>query len=284
MEINRKLIKDVLLSVCAALLAAVNIRTFVNAGNLVPGGFSGISLILVRVGQKYLNINLNYSILYLLFNIPGTLLVFNAISRRFTLVSLVDVVMSSLFVAVIPDIAITDDLLLISVFGGILGGLSSACVLAGDACGGGVDFISIYMAKKKQKSMWNLIFAFNVLLLIISGILFGWEAALYSIIFQFVATQVIDLVDNRYKRSSFIIISDKAQEIENAVFEKYHHSVTRFDAIGGYTGQQRTVLYTVVGDYEVNQLIATVMSIDPHAFINVASGQRTVGNFHEKPL
>ncbi|MBO4537871.1 MAG: YitT family protein, partial [Erysipelotrichaceae bacterium] len=272
------------LSVCAALLAAVNIRTFVNAGNLVPGGFSGISLILVRVGQKYLNINLNYSILYLLFNIPGTLLVFNAISRRFTLVSLVDVVMSSLFVAVIPDIAITDDLLLISVFGGILGGLSSACVLAGDACGGGVDFISIYMAKKKQKSMWNLIFAFNVLLLIISGILFGWEAALYSIIFQFVATQVIDLVDNRYKRSSFIIISDKAQEIENAVFEKYHHSVTRFDAIGGYTGQQRTVLYTVVGDYEVNQLIATVMSIDPHAFINVASGQRTVGNFHEKPL
>ncbi|MBR5048190.1 MAG: YitT family protein [Erysipelotrichaceae bacterium] len=284
MEINRKLIKDVLLSVCAALLAAVNIRTFVNAGNLVPGGFSGISLILVRVGQKYLNINLNYSILYLLFNIPGTLLVFNAISRRFTLVSLVDVVMSSFFVAVIPDIAITDDLLLISVFGGILGGLSSACVLAGDACGGGVDFISIYMAKKKQKSMWNLIFAFNALLLIISGILFGWEAALYSIIFQFVATQVIDLVDNRYKRSSFIIISDKAQEIENAVFEKYHHSVTRFDAIGGYTGQQRTVLYTVVGDYEVNQLIATVMSIDPHAFINVASGQRTVGNFHEKPL
>ena len=284
MKINRKLFRDIALSVCAALLAAINIRTFVNAGNLVPGGFSGISLMLVRAGEKYFNIKLNYSIIYLLFNIPGTLLVLNSISRRFTLVSLVDVVMSSVFVALIPDIPITDDLLLISVFGGILGGISSACVLAGDACGGGTDFISIYMARKKQKSMWNYIFAFNAALLIVSGLLFGWEASLYSIIFQFVATQVIDLVDNRYKRSSFIIISDKAEEIEEAVFQKYHHSVTRFDAIGGYTGHQRTVLYTVVGEYEVNQLITTIISIDPHAFINIASGQRTVGNFHEKPL
>ncbi|MBQ6654425.1 MAG: YitT family protein [Erysipelotrichaceae bacterium] len=284
MQINRKVIKDVLLSMCAALLAAINIRTFVNAGNLVPGGFSGISLILVRAAQKYFNVTLNYSLLYLLFNIPVTLLVFNTISRRFTLVSLVDVVMSSFFVAVIPDIAITDDLLLISVFGGILGGISSACVLAGDACGGGMDFISIYMSKKKQKSVWNQMFIFNAALLILSGILFGWEASLYSIIFQFVATQVIDMVDNRYKRSSFIIISDKAEQIAEEVYQKYHHSVTKFDAIGGYTDTERTVLYTVVGEYEVNQLLATILSIDPQAFINISSGQRTVGNFHEKPL
>ena len=266
MKINGKTVRDVLLSMLAALLAAINIRTFVNAGNLVPGGFSGISLIIIRVAQKYFGMTLNYSLLYLLFNIPVTLLVLNTISRRFTLVSLVDVLMSSVFVAIIPDIAITDDLLLISVFGGILGGLSSACVLAADACGGGMDFISIYMAKKKRKSVWNQIFIFNAILLIIAGILFGWEASLYSIIFQYVATQVVDMVDNRYKRSSFIIISDKADEIAQEVYQKYHHSVTKFDAIGGYTDTQKTVLYTVVGEYEVNQLISTVLSVSNASF------------------
>lgn len=270
-------------SLLAALVAAINLNIFVNAGNLVPGGFAGISLMIVRIAKKFYGLELNYSVLYLLFNIPTTILVWNTISRRFTLVSLVDVVMTSVFMMFIPPLVITDDPLLISVFGGILGGISSSLVIAGDACGGGMDFISIYMAKKRQRSVWNEMFVINACLLVLAGVLFGWEASLYSIIFQFVSTQVIDLFDKRYKRSAFIIISDKAEEIAHEVYLKYHHSVTKFDGIGGYTNTKRTVLYAVVGDYEVNQLISTIHQIDPHAFINIAAGQRTIGNFHEKP-
>ncbi len=285
MQNQRSLAKDLLLTVIGAVISAININTFVYSGGLVPGGFSGVSLTLVRLAERYFGFTLNYSVLYILFNIFPTLLVFKYVSKRFTLKSLVYVVLNSVLVQVIPKIPVTDDMLLVSVFGGIIAGLSTSIVLRCNACGGGTDFISIYFAKKKQRSVWNELFIANACILLIAGAFLGWESALYSIIFQFVNTQIIKAFDDRYKRSSFIIISEKAQEIAQAIYDvKYHHSVTLFDAIGGYTGTKKTVLYTVVGDYEVNRLIATIHEIDPNAFINIDNNQRVIGNFHEKPF
>jgi len=281
---GRSIIKDLLIAAAAALLTALNVNSFVNSGGLVPGGFSGISLNIVRIAAKYFNTEVSYSILYALFNIPCALLVFRYVSKRFTMMSLVYVGLVSLGTHFIPKFEITDDLLLISIFGGIVSGAAGAMMLYANGCCGGTDFISIYFAKKKHRSVWNEIFAVNCVMLVIAGYLFGWESALYSIIYQFAGTQMVKTFDTRYKRSSFIIISDKAQDIAHAVYEKYHHSVTIFDAVGGYTGNKKTVLYTVVGDYEVNKLLNTIFEIDPKAFINVDNSQRVVGNFHEKPF
>ena len=284
MENKQNLIRDILLALIGAVIAAININSFVNSGNLVPGGFSGMSLIIVRVASKYFNITLNYSILYFIFNIPAALLVFRHVSKRFTLLSILYIATVSTMVEIIPSFEITNDPLLVSVFGGIVSGAACSLVLRGNACCGGTDFISIYFAKQKQKSVWNEIFFVNVVMLIISGLLFTWESALYSIIFQFVNTQIVNTFDNRYKRSNFIIISDKAQEIAHTIYIKYHHSVTLFDAIGGYTNTKKTVLYTIVGEYEANSLISTILEIDPKAFITIDNNQRLVGNFHEKPF
>ena len=284
METKQNLARDLCFAIVGACIAAANINTFVNSGNLVPGGFSGISLILIRAAAKYFNITLNYSVLYLLFNIPCAILVFKCVSKRFTLISILYIATVSAMVEIIPFFEITNDPLLVSVFGGIVSGAACSLVLKGNACCGGTDFISIYFAKKKQRSVWNEIFAFNVIMLIVSGLLFTWESALYSIIFQFVNTQVVKTFDNRFKRSNFVIISDKAQEIAHTIYIKYHHSVTLFDAIGGYTNTKKTVLYTIVGEYEANSLIATILEIDPKAFITIDSNQRLVGNFHEKPF
>ena len=160
-NIDRRFIIRILLAILAGLVAAVNINSFVAAGNLVPGGFSGLSLMIIRIAKTTFNIDLNYSTIYLLFNIPCTLLVYKSIGHQFTFVSLIDVVVTSLFVEIIPIIYVTDDVLLISVFGGILGGISGALMLLADGCGGGMDFVAIYYAKKKQKSMWNTILLMN---------------------------------------------------------------------------------------------------------------------------
>ena len=250
----------------------------------MPGGFSGLSLILVRVAAKYFNFTLNYSVLYLIFNIPAALLVYKHVSKRFTLISLVYIATVSVMVEIIPSFEITHDPLLVSVFGGTVSGAACSLVLRGNACCGGTDFISIFFAKQKQRSVWTEIFAVNAAMLVISGLLFTWESALYSIIFQFVNTQIVKTFDTRYKRSNFIIISDKAQEIAHTIYIKYHHSVTLFDAIGGYTNTKKTVLYTIVGEYEANSLISTILEIDPKAFISIDNNQRLVGNFHEKPF
>ncbi len=89
MDNKQNLVRDLCLAVIGAVIAATNINTFVNSGSLVPGGFSGVSLILVRVAAKYFDFTLNYSVLYLLFNIPAAILVFKHVSKRFTLISLV---------------------------------------------------------------------------------------------------------------------------------------------------------------------------------------------------
>lgn len=277
-------IKDIVLALLSALIAAINLNTFVHSGGLTPSGFSGLSLLIVRIADSSFHISLNYSVLYILFNIPGVILAYKALSKRFTLLSLIDVIMTSVLVAVLPKIQITNDLLLISVFGGILGGLSAAAVLEAGACGGGTDFISIFFAKKYRKAMWNYMLVLNAIMLLATGFLFGWNIALYSIIFQYVNTQVVNFFDTRYKRSCFFIITDKPEEITSEVVKQLHHSVTELSGIGGYSHQQKMMLYTVCGDYEVNRLTKIIMETDPKAFVNVIKSTRITGNFNQRPF
>ena len=171
MKKNLGILKEIFFSALAALIAAINIRTFIHSGNIVPGGFSGLSLLITRLAASK-GVTLSYSVLYLLFNIPCVLLVFKFVGKRFTIISLIDVVLSSILSSVIPECFITDDMLLIAVFGGIVNGISGSCVLMANACGGGTDFISIYFAKKKQKSVWNETLVFNALLILLAGFYF----------------------------------------------------------------------------------------------------------------
>ena len=221
-------IRSLILAVLSGVVAAFNLKVFVEAGNLTPGGLSGMAILLEHLSEKYLPFRLEYGILYLLLNIPGVIVIYRTLGKRFTLLSRIDIILTSTLVSVIPSMDITDDLLLISIFGGLLTGISDTLVLEAGGCGGGTHFWAIYFSRKYQKSMWNAVLMLNAVLLTLSGLLFNWEAALYSIIFQFVCTQVIDRYDNRYRRSTFIIITEKPDEITKAVFDLLQHSVTRF--------------------------------------------------------
>ena len=277
-------IKDIFISLLAAFIAAININTFINDGNIVPSGFSGIALLITRLADKYSIFCPSYSVLYIALNIPAVILVMKTVGKKFTIISLVDVVFTSLFVVILPKFHITNDFLLAAVFGGIINGFSNSLVLAADGSGGGIDFITIYAAKKYKKSFWNEAMLINATIIAIAALAFGLEAALYSIIYQFVCTQVINFADSRYKRSSLIIISEKSEEICNAVYRDFHHTVTIWQGVGGYTSSNRRVLYTVCGQYETNALVTKILSIDPKAFVNVTQSQKVIGNFHEKPF
>ena len=284
MENNDKItLRSVALAVLSGLVASLNLKIFVRAGGLTPAGFSGTAVLLERISEQYLPFRLSYTVLYILMNIPGTIVIYKTLGKRFTLLSRIDIFLTSTLVNFIPSMEITDDLLLISVFGGLLNGLSDCLVLESGGCGGGTHFWAIYLSRKYQKSMWNVIMVLNAILLVLSGMFFNWETALYSIIFQFVATQVIDRYDNRFRRTTFIIITDKADEITKAVFSTLGHSVTKFTGEGTYTHETREVLYTVCGKYEENQLTELIMKIDPKAFVNIMDTHRVVGNFRQKP-
>ena len=112
-----------------------------------------------------------------------------------------------------PSLEVTSDPLLISVFGGIINGCAISLCLSASATSGGTDFIAIYFSEKKGVDTWNYVLAGNVAMLVVAGLLFGWEKSLYSIIFQFVSTQVLHALYKRYQKQTLLIITDHPDEV-----------------------------------------------------------------------
>ena len=177
--------KRIIVICLAAVLMAVNIKTFVRAGGLYPGGATGLTILIQRVFEIFFHITLPYTAINLLLNAIPIYIGFRYIGKKFTLYSCLMIVLTSVLTDIIPAYAITYDTLLISIFGGIINGLVISLCLLMNATTGGTDFISIYLSSKRGMDSWNLVLGLNVIILSMAGFLFGWEKALYSIIFQY---------------------------------------------------------------------------------------------------
>ena len=274
-----------IICVCvASVIMSVNIKSFVRAGALIPGGFTGLSLLIQRSFIDFMDINIPYSFINIVLNAIPALIGFKIIGKKFVGYSVVMIILNSLLVDIIPVTPITYDPLLVSVFGGILNGVAIVIALYGKASSGGTDFIAIYLSNKLKKPSWNFVFGINVVILMIAGLLFGFEAAMYSIIFQFVSTQVISSMHQRDRKVTLLIITSIAGEIEEKLMNYTHHGVTRFEGQGCYMKEDKAMLYTVVGADEVRDVISFVKKVDPRVFINVLKSENVVGRFYQEPL
>ena len=219
---------------------------------------------------------------YIPINLIPIYIGFKYIGKRFTLYSLYVIALTSILTDTIPKFVITEDMLLISVFGGILNGLAVVVTLLAGASGGGMDFISIFMSERKGKDAWNLILLTNSLILLTAGYIFGFEKALYSIIFQYCNTQIIKLFYKRYQKHTLLIITDKTQEIYEQIRIVTHHDATLFVGTGCYEGAERKMLYSVVNSDQVSTVINIIKEIDPKAFINSLKTEELSGRFYKQ--
>ena len=153
-----------LLVTFGAAVMAVNLKTFVYTAGLLPGGFTGISLLLQELFIKFFNFKIPFTVFYWGLNIVPALICFRYVGKRFTLLSVWAIIASGLITDIIPSFTVTDDVMLCAIFGGIVNGAAiSLCLLAG-ATSGGTDFISIYVSEKTGHSIWNWILIFNVVI------------------------------------------------------------------------------------------------------------------------
>lgn len=265
-----------------AVLFAINLRTFIPAGGLYPSGFSGIAILIQRVSARFFALDIPFTALYIPINLIPIYIGFKYIGKRFTLYSLYVITLTSILTDTIPKFVITDDMLLISVFGGILNGLAVVVTLLAGASGGGMDFISIFMSERKGKDAWNLILLTNSMILLTAGFLFGFEKALYSIIFQYCNTQIIKFFYRRYQKHTLLIITDKTQEIYEQIRIMTHHDATLFVGTGCYEGTERKMLYSVVSSDQVSTVINIIKEIDPKAFINSLKTEELSGRFYKQ--
>lgn len=283
---NLKLIKpiNIVLVVMGALFSALAVTQFVRVGNLIPAGMSGLSQLILMESSSKLGITLSYGLVYLILNTILLSFVFNKLGKKFLALSFLHVILTSIFIEIIPSFSITHDDILIPIFGGILNGVGSSLALKANGSSGGTDFIAIYYSMVKNKPQWDKIMYFNAALLIYSGWQYNWDLAFYSIIYQVVSTKIVDTYHDRYKLSSINIITTHADDVSKAILDTTRHGITMTEGIGVFKQEHRSILYLVANDFEVNKIVNAIKAADEKAFIEISSVERIEGNYRQKPL
>lgn len=279
----KKEARRILFCTAGALLYAFNLQSFVRTGGLFPGGFAGITLLIQQIGDTFFHVSLPYTFIYIPLNLIPIYIGIRYLGKRFTFYSIYVIVLSSFMTDILPSVTITYDVLLICIFGGIVNGAAICLCLFVGASAGGTDFISIYFTQKRGIDTWNYIFMGNVCILIVAGILFGFDKALYSIIFQFCSTQVIQTLYKRYQKHTLLIITEQPNVLYGRIKEITNHDATLFKGIGCYQGVERNMLYSVVSSEEVNKVLSAIREADPQAFVNVIKTSQIDGWFYNRP-
>lgn len=261
-------------------IAAFALEVFLVPNNIIDGGIVGISIIL-----SYLT-KLNLGLLIFVINIPFFLLAFSKIGKKFVIQTFYAIGMLSLFLNMFSmyNHPTSHDLLLSTVFGGIVLGTGVGLVLKNEGSLDGTEIMSLVLSKKFGFSVGEWIMAFNVFIYGASGLVFGWNRAMYAVLTYFIAFRVIDIVlEGLNSAKSIRVISDKAHEIGDELLEKLDLGVTYIKGVGAYSGAEKTIIYCVVSRLEMARMKEIIKNIDPSAFISVvdvheAYGGRTKGS------
>lgn len=276
-------IKKILVICLASFLMALNIKSFVRTGGLYPGGATGLALLIQRAADMFLHITIPYTIVNILLNAIPVYIGFRFIGKKFTMYSCLMIVLTSVLTDIIPGYAITYDTLLISIFGGLINGFVIGLCLHMNATTGGTDFIAIYLSEKKEIDSWNVVLDINVVILAAAGVLFGWDKALYSIIFQYTSTQVVHILYRKYQHETLFIVTNKATEVYEVISKMSNHGATIMEGEGSYEHQERKIVYSVVSSAQSKSIIREVKKADPHAFVNAIKTEQIAGRFYQKP-
>lgn len=255
-----------------AFIAAFALEGFLIPNDMIDGGIVGISMILSHLTK------VNLGFLILVINIPFIFLALKKLGPMFVSQTFYSIAMLGVGVNVFQHHIATDDPLLATVFGGVVLGIGVGLVLRNNAAMDGTEILSIRLAKKSGFSIGEIIMFFNIFVYTGAGFVFGWDKAMYSVLVYFITYKVIDIVLEGLNESKSVnIISDKAEEIGNAIIEKLDVGVTYMKGRGGYTGIEKDIIYCVISRLELAKLKDVIKEIDPSAFLAVESVHEVEG-------
>ncbi|MCR0295488.1 YitT family protein [[Clostridium] innocuum] len=278
-----RFIISIIMIIASSLLQVYVINVFMDPCNLLSSGFTGVAILLNKISNLF-GFNFPTSVGILALNIPAALLAYKSVSHRFTLLSCIQFILTSVFLQFLDFSPLFDDLTLNVLFGGFLYGMSVVLALCANGSTGGTDFIALYVSNKINKSVWDYVFMFNCSMLVIFGYLFGWENAGYSIIFQLISTRTISNFYLRYEQITIEITTNDPEIITEAFINNFHHGMSVITAYGGYSKKRFYLCKTVVSSYEVRDVVDCIRSVKPDALINTYSTLNFYGKFYQKPI
>ena len=287
----RKLkITNFIMLTIAGIVNAFGITVFLMPVKLYDSGISGTSMLFDQLTPEYLTL----SIFLVVLNIPLFLFGLRKQGWVFTVYAIYSVCIYSLFAWLITDVLPIDvsiasplagtDLLLCALFGGVISGIGSGIAIRYGGAMDGIEVMAVIFAKRLGITVGTFVMIYNVLLYIMCGIVLNsWILPLYSIVTYAAALKTIDfIVDGLDRAKCAIIITEHPSEICDKLCEAFGSGVTRWEAEGGYSNEEKAVIYFVVNRYQVVRMKELVHEIDHNAYITISEVADVFSNNHSR--
>ena len=286
MEIKKKTIERLAMTVVGNLIYAMGINLMINPIHLYSSGFTGISQLIRMFLVEVLHVpqigGLDYmGIIYFLLNIPLFFLAYRVMGKKFCITTLGSIAMASAFLAIIPvpTTPIVEDRILAAVVGGMGSGVGAGLLLRAGTSQGGQDIIGVCLAKTHPNFKVGVIgIIISLFIYTICLFIYDIPTVLYSIVFSVVTGICIDKVHTQNIKQECMIFTKKAG-LSKHIMEDLGRGVTAWDGEGVYTGEDTYVLVTVISKYEEHHLKELIAEHDPNAFMIITDNTRVVGNF-----
>lgn len=277
------LLLSILMIITSAFLQALVLQMFMEPCNLLAGGFTGIAL-LINKTLAIVQIDFSVSMALVLLNIPAILLCYHYLSKRFTWLSCLQFTLVSLFLGCFDFTPFFTDKTLNVLFGGFLWGCSISLALKAGGSTGGTDFLAQFISNKIHKGIWFYVFFFNCLMLMIFGSIFGWIAAGYSILFQFLSTKTISMLYQQFAQITVEITTCCPDQVVAAFMNTCRHGMSVLQGYGGFQHQAVFLCKSVISSYEVHDVIKAIQKTDPKVIIHTYRTESFYGGFYRKPM
>ncbi|MCM3121790.1 YitT family protein [Mesobacillus sp. AQ2] len=262
-----KLAKRIFFIILGAVLMGVGIEEFLVPNRILDGGIVGISIILSHLTGWRLGLFI------FVLNIPFFFIGYKQIGKTFALSTLLGITVLSLTTSFLHEVPVfTEDLLLATVFGGIVLGAGVGIVIRYGGSLDGTEILAILANRRLPFSVGEVIMFFNIFIFGTAGFVFGWDRAMYSILAYFIAFKTIDIVIAGLDESKAAwIISDQHKEIGEAILARLGRGVTYLTGEGAYTGDDKKVIFCVITRLEEAKLKSIVEELDETAFLAVGN-------------
>ena len=260
-------IKDILFITLGVAAAAFGLKGFLLPNQFLDGGVMGISLLVNVIS------GIDLSVLVILINLPFVIIAYTQISKLFAFKTLVAIGLLALGLAVVEFPTITEDKLLISVFGGFFLGVGIGLSIRGGSVIDGTEVLAIYSSRKTTLTVGDIILVLNIFIFSLAAYILNIETALYAILTYLVASKTVDFVVHGIEEyTSVMIVSQKSAEIKEAIITRLGRGVTILKGKSGYgkNGHQEKeidVIFSVITRLELQRLKTEITKIDPDAFV-----------------
>ncbi|WP_251554117.1 YitT family protein [Neobacillus muris] len=276
-----KIIFRIIAITIGAILMATGLEIFLVPNNVIDGGITGISIMISHITGWKLGLFL------FILNLPFVYMGYKQMGKTFAFSTIYGIIVLSIFTSFFHPIpAFTEDILLATVFGGMILGIGVGLVIRNGGALDGTEILAIVINKKIPFSVGQIIMFMNFFILGTAGFVFTWDRAMYSVLAYVIASKAIDtVVQGLEETKSVWIISDNADEIGTAVNDRLGRGVTYLKGEGAFTGENRKVVFSIISRLEESKLTTIVEEIDPSAFLAIADiAEVRGGNFKKKNI